>query len=494
VVVEGLVHPPGAAPRTVALELDGRAISSEEIEARFTEAALAAAGGRGTLRGRVTVRFDAAGGGAVLGRSPPVVLDVMPPSAEQLADELARRRRAALFLERLGVALAEEGSGENGLRVTHVEQGSVAARAGLAQGDRLAGIDGVRVRSVSDLVSPPGREEARVTVSREGETTFVIVVPAGERTRSLSDAELNAVRAALAWVLLVLLFLAPTAALTEAVAQRPESARSTRGSAFEAARIAVGAALLAGLVALDHASLLRARLELAVAFALAVRTSSAYLAARGSGASTLRALGASTRALGAVALVALALGAVAAIGGTTDIVALHEQQDPAPWTWTALRAPAGPLLTGLLVVLAAPETGRGQAGELASDLVTLVLAAVVATVLLGGWNVDDAAGPWARGFATAAFVAKGLVAWALMRRAGAIRWNVRRLAALALITVAALVMTAFWIVREPAPELERALAEVLAGAVAAAMLWLVYRRLAAGHDGTTEPAPAHPFL
>lgn len=487
--LEGRMHAPGASPRNVALELDARAVSSDEVEVPFTEAALARLGGRGTLHGRVTVLF-AASGGAVVGRSPALVLDVIEARTERLGEELARRRRGAGLARRLGVVLAEEAAGETGLKVEDVAPESVAARLGLALGDRLVTLEGVRLHALSDFVPPPGRREARIETVRESEgAPFVVLAPMGERRQGLTQGELVVARIALGWVLFVLLFLAPSARVLETWTLGPPEGE--RRSAF--LRGSIAAALLAVVMGIDRGGLLGVPLEALVSLALLARASAAYTGARRSGARTLAALGASAGAVGTGLVVALALGCLAAIGGTTDLSALHELQGAAPWEWTAFRTPAGPLVVGLVLV-AGSWSARERSHPFASfvgDAVTLMLSAAVAALLLGGWV--GAPSGWGSALAGIGFVAKTLVCWSAMRRAGAIPWTARTILATGITLLAAIAITAGWIVWEPGLEVERALAEVLTAALATAIVWLVTRRVA-GLAKTDPLAPPHPFL
>lgn len=489
--IEGQMHPPGEPSRAVSVELAARAASSEEVEARFTADALAALGGRGTFRGRVTVVF-AADQGAVIGRSPRVVLDVMPESTARLGEELARRRRGAELAARLGLTLGEQTPDRPGLPVELVAEGSIAARAGLEAGDRLIGLEGVRLHALSDFAPPRGRREARIEALHEGDgPPFVVLVPTGERSEKLlSQGELIVARVALGWVLLVLLLLAPSARFVQAWWRAP-AARPDRRPRFARhgramLRASIGAALLVTIVALDRAGLLAVPLEAIVLAMFAVGTSAGYLAGHAAKGSALRSVIAPA---GAVLVVAVALACVAAIGGTTDLAALHRMQGPAPWEWTALRTPAGPMMIGVILAVGAwsARERQGRLAALAGEATALVLAAVVAAVLLGGFCAGEAPSEGARALAAAGFVVKGLLAWSAMRRAGAIAWTAREGGKVALALIAALALTAAWMAWAPGPEIERALAEVLTGALALtlALAWARRRPL---------PAPARPFL
>ena len=77
----GTSHRPGRAPVEVRVEVTGRALSAERVEARFTRDALEAMGGRGTLHGHVWAVFETRDGqGTVVGRSARLELDVSTAS------------------------------------------------------------------------------------------------------------------------------------------------------------------------------------------------------------------------------------------------------------------------------------------------------------------------------------------------------------------------------------------------------------------------------
>jgi len=79
---------------------------------------------------------------------------------------------------RRAVGLAER----EGLLVRDVEEGSPAARAGLAQGDLLVAVGGRSLASVDDLY------DALATVDAAGQLEVVVVRGAEERTVSVDLA------------------------------------------------------------------------------------------------------------------------------------------------------------------------------------------------------------------------------------------------------------------------------------------------------------------
>jgi hypothetical protein len=239
-------------------------------------------------------------------------------------------------------------------------------------------------------------------------------------------------------------------------------------------------------------------LEAVVLGALALRVSSAWLAGAGR-PRWRRALDLGHAAAGVIA-VGVALAAVAALGGTTDLGGLQEQQGAAPWTWTLLRTPLGPLALGLVVLGGgtAPATvarGTGAQARVAralDDLVLVAFAAATATVLLGGWGPDDLRGAGRAAFALL-HVALATLLWSWMRRGRRLGRPTRAgvAAALGLVVVVA-VGTALRISWEPPPELERGLARVI-GATAALLGVTAVARLLAGRVRSASE-PAHPFL
>lgn len=475
--LEGRMFRPGRTPRDVRVELWGEALSSERVDARFTPAALDALGGRGTLHGRVVVSFEARGHGLVVGRSPAVLLDVTPPSTARLDDALARARRATLLAGQLGLGLGEEAPDVPGLPVESVEEGSPAARAGIVPTDRVIAIDGVRVHALADLLPPPGATRTTLELSRVGEASTVIVrLPLAAARDGLADGDVRAAQLALVWTLAILLLLAPSARLFDV--PRPEGAPARR----ILIRAAIGAAFFAGVAGLALAGRSIVPIELLLAAFVAARVSAAFFDRREHWARAL------AGALGASLLAAIALGGAAALGGTSDLVALHALGGALPWEWPALRTPAGPLLA-VLLLLAGAYRVRGRAAAALEEASALLLAAAVAAVLLGGWSAP-VEGPAGRALGVLLYVASGLACWAAMRRLG--RASARRRAIVAaLLAPIAVFATAAWIAFEP-PPIERALAEALTAVLGLVGAVLLGRRVLGNADG--EPAPALPFL
>lgn len=489
----GTAHRPGREPRSLSVELQGRAISSEQVEAHFTDEELEALGGRATIDGHVVVLFDTAGG-AVIGRSPPLVLDLAPASSVRFPDELARRRTAIELVTWFGVTLAEESADAPGLPIEAVREGSPAAETGLVAGDRLTSIDGLRLHALSDFVPPPGAGRALLTVERDGEAApFELRIALDPERAELTPRAIRTGQAALAWLLAALLLVAPFASVVDRFA--PDKRAPERGwiprlrrAAPIALRALIGLAFFAVVALLDRTRGLRVPLETVALGALAARTCAAYL---GRAAGLRAQLAAALRALGQAALAALAIGIAAATAGTTDLGALHAPQGMLPWEWTALRTAAGPFLLAMLLIGGAWRA-EGRFTAIVDETVALVLSAVVAAVLLGGWQCELE--HHAQVIGAALFALKGLVVWIAMRRLGARAGKLRAWHAGAYALLCALAIGgALLAIRYPSPPaIETALAEVLTAALGAFLVWMIGRRIVRGRPG--DPAPAHPFL
>lgn len=516
--LEGTMHRPGRTPREVRVELSGRAISPERVEAAFTEPALSGLGGRGTLRGHARVLFATADRrGAVTGRSPPTTVDVTPSSTQRVSDAVADGRRAAALVDRLGLALDDEPSERSGLPIREVAEGSVAARAGLVEGDRLVEANGVRAHALADLLPPPGAERLALRIARRGEAApFAVALPVHLDRSGLAPETVRAAQLAVGWVLLVLLWLAPTAGVADWLGRRVRRSRRARveppGDAPRLGfvrrvlrrhgrglgRLALAVTLFATIPVAHRAGLLRVPLEALVLAAFALRASSAWLAAHRR--PTRQRLLDLAHASAGVLCLAVALTAVAALGGTTDLSALQEPQGAAPWTWTLLRTPLGPLALGVLLIGGgtAPEAlarGDDPQARLARGLDDAVLAAVAAAaaaVLLGGWGPASATGAPRVAFALLYVICATLL-FSWMRRGRRLGRPTRPgVVASALLALGLIAGVAAHIAWEPPAALERGLAQVVGGAALLLGATVLGRLLAGRVRARAEPS--HPFL
>lgn len=501
--LEGMIHRPGRAPEPASVELEGSAVSAEEIEARFTAEAFEGLGGRGTLHGRVVAIFEAANDrGRVVGRSDELQIDIVPGSGRHAPGELGRRREASELVDRLGIHLEEEVPEVAGLRVSLVIERSTAERAGLVAGDRLVAAEGVLVHDLGDVLPQPGADTIALRLTRSGEAApFAVVLPieadarAGVHVRTARFA-----LAALGWVLLILLFLAPTAGLADWLARRG-TRRTARTGGWRALwrrhradvpMVACGLALLGSLPALDAVGFFECKLEAVLLGALALRTGAAWLAT--SGETTRARLAASLVAVASVTGVGIALGALAALGGTSDLGALAEQPSE-PWRWTLLTTPiAGPAL-GLVVLSCAcsqPPAPRRGARALAlaiDDVVLLAIAATVTAMVLGGWGRGSPEGA-ERLVRALAFTTFALGGWLFFRRSRRAP-RLRALLVGAVLSVIVVVGTVAQIALEPPAVLVEGVARVIGGAATLLALSALFRVL--GGRLRREPAPLARF-
>ncbi|MBX3271289.1 MAG: hypothetical protein KF729_13570 [Sandaracinaceae bacterium] len=497
--LEGQMHRPGAEPAEVQVELAARALGADRVEARFTRAALRAVGGRGTLHGRAVVSFDAAHGGArVVGRSAPLELDVAAGPAERGRGELSRRSAGRALIDRLGLELGEESSSTRGLAIAVVRRGSLAERAGLIEGDRLVSAEGVHVHDVADVLPAPGHDTLTLRLRRRGEAApFDVALPIdAAHAHEIRHETVRALGIALGWLLLVLVLLAPSAGLADAIAgasrAAPRGPRTLRARWLRYRRglpvVALGAALVAAVPAIDRAYPLTVRLEVLLLAGLALRVATGWLDAKEGARARLVALGG---ALAGATFVVVGLGAIATLGGTTDVAALSRQ--PAePWSWTLVTSPvAVPALA--LVSLGAAwriDRARTRLSVWVDDLALLVLAATTVAVLFGGWGTDAPQGPlrFARG---AVFAASAFAYWLWLRR---VRGPARAPRAVALAGLAGVALvglgTIALVALEPPAPLVAVVARVGAGAAAILLVAAAVRRAAGPRP---RPAPLHRF-
>ncbi|MFK7990755.1 MAG: hypothetical protein AB8I08_32340 [Sandaracinaceae bacterium] len=495
--VRGTMHAPGREPAEVDIELEGRAVSAERVEALFSQDTLTALGGRGSVHGRVSVRFrTAAQDGWVVGTSEPLVLDVAGSGALALRDEVVQTRRANAWLQQAGLELAERAPDETGLPVFHVRGESPAARAGLIPEDRIVALDGVTAYSLVDLVPAPGRNEVAVQARRRGEAApFVVHLPLAVDDSRMSQETKWAIQLGLGWLLFLLLWLAPSAGVADALGRRLQQRRERVTVKGWLPRIAVALATLVALPTLDHFGLLRVPVEGMLLAAFALRTCASWIG-RDRGQALRQLMHA---ALGFAAAGAALLSATA-LGGTTDMAMLVHQQGALPTEWTLLATPVGPLvLTSVLLgACLVPASLRGEArgvGRVARTLddgVLLVLAALAAALLLGGWGTSEASGP-VRALGAAVYTALGLGLFVWMRRARTqVRPTLASGVATLLVTAAVACLTTARVAFVPPADLEPALSAVTS--IAAMLFFATVLARVFSRRVQRGPTLAHPYL
>ncbi len=186
-----------ASPRTLTFELDPR------LEQEFCGETPVHTTFRGSLEAAFAAR--APGAAPVTGELPEVVIDVVPQVSLEQAE--ARAREGARFAEFVGLLLQEDG---RGLEVAGVMPKSRAESAGVAAGDFLHELDGLRLVSAGDLVPAPGKSVSRLLVRRTTEKDPIALPLDARGFKPKSPAELVTLTGVVSVLLvLALLVLSP---------------------------------------------------------------------------------------------------------------------------------------------------------------------------------------------------------------------------------------------------------------------------------------------
>jgi hypothetical protein len=190
----GDVFRPGRnALRDLEVSIPARTSTPHVLEATITEELISAFCGRddgahATFRGDVTAAFAPRKSGAppVAGSLQGVVLD-LEPSHETEENRALATQEGERFASFLGVSVSADGNGP--LRIQKLDARSRAADAGLAAGDVIEELSGVRIGDISDFVPPPRARTARLGLHRGGvsEGAVVAVDVAAFKPGTLSD-------------------------------------------------------------------------------------------------------------------------------------------------------------------------------------------------------------------------------------------------------------------------------------------------------------------
>jgi hypothetical protein len=190
----GDVFRPGrVAVHDVEVSVPARTATPHVLEATIPEELISAFCGRddgahATFRGDVTAAFAPRKSGAppVAGTLQDVVLD-LEPSHETEDNRALAAQEGQRFATFLGVSLNADGSGP--LRIQKLEPGGRAAEVGLAVGDVIEELSGVRVSDIADFVPPPRARTARISLHRGGvsESAVMAIDVAEFKPGTLSD-------------------------------------------------------------------------------------------------------------------------------------------------------------------------------------------------------------------------------------------------------------------------------------------------------------------
>jgi NADH:ubiquinone oxidoreductase subunit H len=176
----GDVFRPGrAVERDVEVSIPARTSTPHVLEAEISEELVSALCGRddsahATFRGDVTAAFAPRKSGAppVAGSLQGIVLDV-EPSHETESNRALALQEGERFASFLGVSVGTDGSGP--LRIQKLDPNGRGAEMGLAAGDVIEELSGVRLTELSDFVPPPRARSARIGLHRGSVSDGVIV-------------------------------------------------------------------------------------------------------------------------------------------------------------------------------------------------------------------------------------------------------------------------------------------------------------------------------
>ena len=514
VAFRGDLYRPGVAPvHGVDLNIDVPVVSATELDLPITDATerlFTKAGEREvhtTFAGDVTVAFAARSPAAppVVGTLHNVWVDFRPASSQEVLSpaDATDGERALTFL---GIKADVTALASNGLTILGLEPGSRAASANLAEGDVLTEINGLRVRSLRDLVVAPGERLAHLKVRRRGrgnEEVAEISLLGLKPTltgRVLAEGAILSAAALLTW-----LVLAPSAAFVLWAGRHASVAGKNR------AWLRQGFAVLIAFVGGPSASLLLAAScslllfsfpllhvlgarDLDVGIVALVATTPLATASvltgrvRPHGArSWLPGLRAGAAVLSLELPLVAAVIAAVIVNGSFGLEDSVQAQGAAPWAWSFFK---NPLAEGLVALSFVTRVARTDAAppllpiaceqsaalsdtdslrrsfHLAEGAYWLVMAGTLTALFLGGWQVPGGSPErqshlgWTL-VGGLVFVAK---TWCLLFGWAAARWarpplRVGQIVSLAwrwwIPTAFALTaLTPFWVALAPAPRVE----------------------------------------
>jgi NADH:ubiquinone oxidoreductase subunit H len=405
-----LYRPSQAKERDFELVLPARSSSPHTVAAEVTrEVELALSGpegGHATFRGSVEAAFFPLSPGMppVTGGLSAAVIDIVPMGAGPSEAQVTEARRFADFA---GVLFADEGS----LVVDGVMPKSAAERAGVAHGDRISELAGLRVLERGDLVPPPRARQVELVVHRNGTADPVRLVLETDGFRKMAPRDLAAAGGVLTAVLaLFAVMRSPLGRamsflelrLVELLRHRRERRRAReleRGARrrmpglLHAVLPASGVAYLtlsAGMGLLMFVgmggTIVAREIDLAVLSVGSIVATT--VAALLFGAPGERGIFSRFRRVSLVLAQAFplagALACAAVASGGIGIDDLARAQGTLPWQWHAFRGPVLLAATICFVVSLVPETLRGSDGALSAKIERRSLARVVPDLV--GWT------------------------------------------------------------------------------------------------------------
>lgn len=401
VTLQGTLFRAGAEPRTgFEARADGHVVSERAIEVVYDDrlqALLCGPEGKAehtTFRGDVTVAFAAAVPGAPPASAtlPSVVLDLRPPPREA-SIERRMLQEGERFLDAAGVVVASASDARQGLVVETVVDGSPGHRAGLLAGDVLMAVDGVLVRSKSEVVPAPSARNVTLGVRRGGDPTelrFPLAIDGYRPPPALVPLVLTAllVAAVTLWIF------APLPRVIAWLVRRfaRSGARGSRRTQGAWALVPYAVIPLVIAVPLTLRFAMNAEPELLSIVLAALGASFALHAVTATGGA-LDALRRAASAVTALLPGALAIAAAGVVTGAARVTEASAVQGALPWEFAAFRGLASFALFAVAVLSLGVPDGNvddfGRAGrvrQVGSRATVLLMTSLLVIVLFGGFQ------------------------------------------------------------------------------------------------------------
>jgi hypothetical protein len=409
VALHGRLAAAGQDERTLDVSLVGHVLSPERLSIAL-DPALVARWGRATFEGEVVVDCD-----ALAGRRCHGVLQRAGFDVELVGGSRGQRLHYAVdrLLPTLGLEISDADSATYGLLVSAVQPGSLAARAGLRQGDTIVRSNGVSLHALADLAPGPSADGLALQVRRGGGPLTSMRVPLADAP-PLADLRLLGlclVASPLLLLLLTRLGMPAPSVLTDGLETRAALVR--RAGKWPLGVGAVLSALLGGLSA----------------FAGHAFDPFVLLLVHLGGVVLLRGLsGDGARRLGADALgVWAGMLCVAAVSGTRAWPILLRDQGALPWAWNALSRLPLSAACALFLVSAARlhscerASPQPMAAQLWEQGLCALLSALCAGLFFGGAYVAPGASAPTLWLTGALAAAKGVLCYGLLRMLAGVR-------------------------------------------------------------------------
>ncbi|HTU59827.1 MAG TPA: PDZ domain-containing protein, partial [Polyangiales bacterium] len=199
VSLKGRLAAAGQDERALDVSLVGHVLSPERLSVAV-DAARIARWGRATFDGEVVVDCDPPKPRGCHGRLAQARFDV-----ELLGERRAQPLHSAVarLLPTVGLEISDADAATNGLLVSEVRGGSLAARAGLRVGDTIVHSNGVRLHALADLAPGPTADALALLVRRAAGQLVMLRVPLADAP-PLADLRLFGLCLAASPILLLL--------------------------------------------------------------------------------------------------------------------------------------------------------------------------------------------------------------------------------------------------------------------------------------------------